>query len=63
VFREPHVGDRWVCRRDESITLPYDELILHTRDAIPYAIPEAPCCSRQKRCATKTKLTSSACCP
>jgi hypothetical protein len=40
VFREPHVGDRWVCRRDESITLPYDELILHTRDAIPYAIPE-----------------------
>ena len=40
VFREPHVGDRWVCRRDESITLPYDELILHTRDAIPYVIPE-----------------------
>ena len=40
VFREPHVGDRWVCRRDESITLPYDELILHTRDAIPCAIPE-----------------------
>ena len=40
VFREPHVGDRWVCRRDESITLPYDEMILHTRDAIPYAIPE-----------------------
>ncbi len=40
VFREPHVGDRWVCRRDESITLPYDELILYTRDAIPYAIPE-----------------------
>ena len=40
VFREPHVGDRWVCRRDESITLRYDELILHTRDAIAYAIPE-----------------------
>jgi hypothetical protein len=40
VFREPHVGDRWVCRRDVSITLPYRELILHTRDGIPYVTPE-----------------------
>jgi hypothetical protein len=40
VFREPHVGHRWVCRRDESITLPYDELILHTSEGIPYVIPE-----------------------
>jgi hypothetical protein len=40
VFREPHVGDRWVCRRDASITLPYDELILHTGEGIPYVIPE-----------------------
>ncbi|WP_373862849.1 nucleotidyltransferase domain-containing protein [Nocardia amamiensis] len=40
VFREPHVGDRWVCRRDPSITLPYDELILHTSDGIPYITPE-----------------------
>ncbi|MFD4401478.1 nucleotidyltransferase domain-containing protein [Nocardia sp. NPDC058499] len=41
VFREPHRGDTWVCRRDTSITLPYDELILHTADGIPYVIPEA----------------------
>ncbi|MGW0179737.1 hypothetical protein [Nocardia sp. NPDC003345] len=41
VFREPHRGDRWVCRRDESITLPYEELIRHTADGIPYLIPEA----------------------
>lgn len=40
VFREPHLGDRWVCRRDASITLPYDELILRTADGIPYVIPE-----------------------
>ncbi|MFC8528874.1 hypothetical protein [Nocardia sp. NPDC057227] len=40
VFREPHDGDRWVCRRDGSITLPYDELILRTVDGIPYVIPE-----------------------
>ncbi|WP_239476838.1 hypothetical protein [Nocardia arizonensis] len=40
VFREPHVGDRWVCRREPSITLAYDELILRTDDGIPYACPE-----------------------
>ncbi len=41
VFREPHRGDRWICRRDASITVPYDELILRTHDGIPYLIPEA----------------------
>lgn len=40
VFREPHVDDRWVCRRAPSITLPYSELILHTRAGIPYLAPE-----------------------
>jgi len=40
VFREPHIGDRWVCRRDASITLPYSELILRTSDGIPYVVPE-----------------------
>ena len=40
VFREPHVDDRWVCRRDPSITLPYSELILHTRTGVPYLAPE-----------------------
>jgi hypothetical protein len=40
VFREPHVGDHWVCRRDTSITLPYSDLILRTSEGIPYATPE-----------------------
>lgn len=40
VFREPHVGDHWIYRRDPSITLPYTELILHTSEGIPYAAPE-----------------------
>ncbi|KAA0021062.1 hypothetical protein [Antrihabitans cavernicola] len=40
VFREPHVGSRWVCRRGTSITLPYEDLILRTDDGIPYVIPE-----------------------
>lgn len=40
VFREPHTDERWVCRRDPSITLPYAELIRRTPDGIPYVIPE-----------------------
>jgi hypothetical protein len=40
VFREPHDGDRWVCRRDRSITLPYAELIEIGDAGIPYFIPE-----------------------
>lgn len=40
VFREPHHGDHWLCRRDISITMPHNELILHTADGIPYLIPE-----------------------
>ncbi|KRD18057.1 hypothetical protein ASE48_24020 [Mycobacterium sp. Root265] len=40
VFREPHVADRWVCRRDPAITLPYSQLILRTHSGIPYLAPE-----------------------
>jgi hypothetical protein len=40
VFREPHDGDRWICRRDNAITLPYTELIENGPAGIPYVIPE-----------------------
>jgi Aminoglycoside-2''-adenylyltransferase len=40
IFREPHAGDEWVCRREPSIRLPYDEVIEHTPDGIPYERPE-----------------------
>jgi Aminoglycoside-2''-adenylyltransferase len=40
VFREPSDGDTWICRRDESIRLPYAELIQRTPGGIPYARPE-----------------------
>jgi hypothetical protein len=39
VFREPH-GDTWICGRDETIRLPYSEIIHHTDDGIPYLAPE-----------------------
>ncbi|MFE4450682.1 nucleotidyltransferase domain-containing protein [Streptomyces sp. NPDC056796] len=40
VFREPHDGDTWICRRDEGIRLPYSDIIHHTQDGIPYMAPE-----------------------
>lgn len=40
VFREPSDDGEWICRRDERIRLPYDELIEHTADGIPYGRPE-----------------------
>lgn len=40
VFREPHDGDTWLCRRDEDIRRPYGEVIAQTSDGIPYLVPE-----------------------
>ncbi|MFE3545599.1 nucleotidyltransferase domain-containing protein [Nocardia sp. NPDC059177] len=41
VFREPHDGSTWICRRHPAITLPYPDLIHATPTGIPYLIPEA----------------------
>ena len=40
VFREPHEGDSWICRHDETIRLPCSDIIRHTRNGIPYLAPE-----------------------
>ncbi|MFI5475705.1 nucleotidyltransferase domain-containing protein [Streptomyces cacaoi] len=40
VFREPHEDRTWICRRDESLRLPYDAIIERTADGIPYLVPE-----------------------
>ncbi|WP_371623664.1 hypothetical protein OG245_12925 [Streptomyces sp. NBC_01116] len=40
VFREPHDGDTWICRRDARIRLPYSEIVHRTGDGIPYLAPE-----------------------
>jgi hypothetical protein len=37
VFRDPHDGDVWICRRDEErIRRPYGEIIRRTADGIPF---------------------------
>lgn len=40
VFREPHDGDTWVCRRDGAITMPYADVVATTPAGIPYMQPE-----------------------
>lgn len=40
VFREPHDGDVWTCRRDPRIRRPYDSVIRHDPNATPYMAPE-----------------------
>lgn len=40
VFREPHDGGTWICRRDTRIRMPYGDIIRHTPGGIPYLTPE-----------------------
>jgi hypothetical protein len=40
IFREPHDGGVWVCRRDVSIRFPYEQIILRSAEGIPYLVPE-----------------------
>ena len=49
LFREPSSHGEWVCRRDERISSPYDELIEHTGDGIPYMRPEVVLLFKAKR--------------
>jgi len=40
IFREPQRDGAWVCRRDQTIRLPYEQIIRHTADGLPYLVPE-----------------------
>lgn len=40
VFREPHEGGTWICRRDPGLRLPYDAIIERDAGGIPYLVPE-----------------------
>jgi hypothetical protein len=40
IFREPQRDGMWVCRRDETIRLPYESIIRQTADSVPYLVPE-----------------------
>lgn len=56
VFREPHDGDTWICRRDETIRLPYSEIIRHTTDGIPYLAAELVLLFKAKHARPKDQI-------
>jgi hypothetical protein len=49
VFREPHENGTWICRHNPTIRLPYEEIIDHTPDGIPYLAPELVLLFKAKR--------------
>jgi hypothetical protein len=54
IFREPHDGDTWICRRDEArIRRPYPEIIRRTDDGIPYLAIEATLLFKAKHARAK----------
>jgi hypothetical protein len=40
IFREPQRDGAWVCRRDETISMPYEQIIRRTEAGVPYLVPE-----------------------
>ena len=40
IMRNPHERDTWICRRERTIRLPYDEVVATTKDGLPYMQPE-----------------------
>jgi hypothetical protein len=40
VFREPHDGTTWICRRNPTVRLPYRRVVRHTPTGVPYLAPE-----------------------
>lgn len=53
IFREPQRNGEWVCRRDESMTLPYDRIIRRDPAGIPYLAPEIVLLFKAKRAEAK----------
>jgi len=63
VFREPHDGDTWICRRDERIRFPYRDIIRRTPGGIPYLVPELVLLFKAKHCRPKDQADFDAAVP
>jgi hypothetical protein len=53
VFREPSDCDTWVCRRDGTIRMGYEELIRRTDEGIPYLRPDVTLLFKAKHARAK----------
>lgn len=57
VFREPHDGDTWICRRNPSLRLPYGRVVRRTADGVPYLAPEIVLLFKAKARRRRTRPT------
>lgn len=55
VFREPHDGDVWICRRFPSIRKPYAQVFRRNADGLPYTVPEVVLLFKAKLARPKDK--------
>jgi hypothetical protein len=63
VFRDPHDGDTWICRRDARLTRPYSALIRKTPDGIPFMAPEVVLLFKAKHDRDKDRADLGVCLP
>jgi aminoglycoside-2''-adenylyltransferase len=56
VFREPHDGDTWICRRDPAIRRLYSDVVAHTAAGMPYVAPEIVLLFKAKAVRPKDEL-------
>ena len=63
VFRDPHDGDTWICRRDARLTRPYSALIRKSPHGIPYMAPEVVLLFKAKHDRDKDRADLGVCFP
>lgn len=63
VFRDPHDGETWICRRDPRLTRPYSTLIRTTPDGIPFMAPEVVLLFKAKHDRDKDRADLAVCLP
>ncbi len=56
VFRDPHSGSEWICRRDERIRMQYAQLICYSGSGIPYMSPEVALLFKAKNLREKDQV-------
>jgi len=63
VFREPHDGDTWLCRRDPALRRPLDDVIATSDSGVPYVRPEIVLLFKAKYCRPKDAADLAVCLP
>jgi hypothetical protein len=63
VFREPHDGDTWICRRDPTLRRPLADVIATSGFGVPYVRPEIVLLFKAKLCRPKDQADLEVCLP